>query len=258
VAEEKNNEMRIQLPWTVPQQPNVQTIVLQQPAKTHMELNTSTDKTAISSFALSVVIALILGALATWLAYWYGRKSFDLTKQSFDSLIEQIKSSENITLTTNQELINSQENQKKFELSFQRKQADRAEFRKLSFEYISTAKLTLKFLIIKLSNIEDEAWEYLVENNYDQFFETFNEQLNEDFNKLGAISLHLFLILDNKSKNHYKFSEKIELINRLVFSILSSLKSKKETKEKTEDLAKKINDLLIFMTEIIHSDESFN
>jgi hypothetical protein len=42
----------------VPQQPSVQTIVLQQPAKTHMELNASTDKTAISSFALSVVIAL--------------------------------------------------------------------------------------------------------------------------------------------------------------------------------------------------------
>jgi hypothetical protein len=77
----------------VPQQPSVQTIVLQQPAKTHMELNASTDKTAISSFALSVVIALALGGLATWLAYWYGRKSFDLTKQSFDVVLEQIISS---------------------------------------------------------------------------------------------------------------------------------------------------------------------
>ena len=65
-------------------------------------------------------------------------------------------------MTTNQELIKSQESQKKFELSFQRKEADRAEFRKLSFEYISTVKLTLKFLLIKLSNIEDESWAYLV------------------------------------------------------------------------------------------------
>lgn len=80
----------IQLPWTVPQQPNVQMIVVQQPAKTHMELNASTDKTAISSFALSVIFALILGGFATWLAYWYGRKSFDLTKQSFDAVIHQI------------------------------------------------------------------------------------------------------------------------------------------------------------------------
>lgn len=89
----ENSDLIIQLPWTVPQQPNVQTIVLQQPAKTHMELNASTDKTAISSFALSVVFALILGGLATWLAYWYGRKSFDLTKQSFDAVIAQINTS---------------------------------------------------------------------------------------------------------------------------------------------------------------------
>ena len=90
MAEQDSNDIVIQLPWVVPQQPSVQTIVLQQPAKTHLELNASTDKTAISSFALSVVIALILGCLATWLAYWYGRKSFDLTKQSFDAVIHQI------------------------------------------------------------------------------------------------------------------------------------------------------------------------
>lgn len=93
MAEQDSNSIGIQLPWTVPQQPSVQTIVLQQPAKTHLELNASTDKTAISSFALSVIIALILGCLATWLAYWYGRKSFDLTKQSFDVVLEQIISS---------------------------------------------------------------------------------------------------------------------------------------------------------------------
>jgi len=65
MAEQDSNDIVIQLPWVVPQQPSVQTIVLQQPAKTHLELNASTDKTAISSFALSVIIALILGCLAT-------------------------------------------------------------------------------------------------------------------------------------------------------------------------------------------------
>ncbi|MDN5646344.1 MAG: hypothetical protein L0G67_13515, partial [Acinetobacter sp.] len=93
MPKQDSNDIVIQLPWTVPQQPSVQTIVFQQPAKTHMELNASTDKTAILSFALSVVIALALGGLATWLAYWYGRKSFDLTKQSFDVVLEQIISS---------------------------------------------------------------------------------------------------------------------------------------------------------------------
>jgi len=104
----ENSDLIIQLPWTVPQPPNVQTIVLQQPAKTHMELNASTDKTAISSFALSVVFALILGGLATWLAYWYGRKSFDLTKQSFDAVIKQIESSEKAAQDLNTRIFEQQ------------------------------------------------------------------------------------------------------------------------------------------------------
>lgn len=109
MAEQEGKQaLMIQLPWTVPQQPNVQTIVLQQPAKTHMELNASTDKTAISSFALSVVIALIFGALATWLAYWYGRKSFELTKQGFNLTLEQIGKSVEQTLNSNRELYQSQ------------------------------------------------------------------------------------------------------------------------------------------------------
>jgi len=109
MPKQDSNDIVIQLPWTVPQQPSVQTIVLQQPAKTHLELNASTDKTAISSFALSVVIALALGGLATWLAYWYGRKSFDLTKQSFDAVIAQIQSSERITLQSNENLFLEQQ-----------------------------------------------------------------------------------------------------------------------------------------------------
>lgn len=109
--EKFKQDIVIQLPWTVPQQENVQTLVIQQPAKTHMELNASTDKTAISSFALSVVIALALGGLATWLAYWYGRKSFDLTKQSFETVVKQIESSEKLMLESNQNLIISQHKQ---------------------------------------------------------------------------------------------------------------------------------------------------
>ncbi len=99
-------ELMIQLPWTVPQ--NVQTIVIQPPAKTHMELNASTDKTAISSFSLSVIVALILGGFATWLAYWYGRRSFKLTKMSFDIIIRQIMASEQSALDLNKKLFEQQ------------------------------------------------------------------------------------------------------------------------------------------------------
>jgi len=73
VAEQNNNEVMIQLPWTVPQQPLYTTHIEvdSESKKIPLDLNvSSTDTTAISSFALSVIIALILGCLATWLAYW--------------------------------------------------------------------------------------------------------------------------------------------------------------------------------------------
>ena len=64
----------IQLPWTVPQQPLVQTTSMVENPNKKMELNLthSTDTTAISSFALSVIIALIfrkfsdLASLLVW------------------------------------------------------------------------------------------------------------------------------------------------------------------------------------------------
>src|SRR5690606_40777093 len=63
------NAVMIQLPWTVPQQPFDQTAsVVENPnRKMELDLNHSTDTTAISPFTLSVIIALILGSFATWL-----------------------------------------------------------------------------------------------------------------------------------------------------------------------------------------------
>ncbi|MCO8070792.1 hypothetical protein NI470_00685 [Acinetobacter lwoffii] len=74
MAEQNNNEVMIQLPWTVPQQPLVQTTSMVENPNKKMELNLthSTDTTAISSFALSVIIALIfrkfsdLASLLVW------------------------------------------------------------------------------------------------------------------------------------------------------------------------------------------------
>lgn len=94
----------------MPQQPFDQTAsVVENPnRKMELDLNHSTDTTAISSFTLSVIIALILGSFATWLAYWYGRKSFELTKQGFNLTLEQIGKSVEQTLNSNRELYQSQ------------------------------------------------------------------------------------------------------------------------------------------------------
>ena len=65
MAEQEGKQaLMIQLPWTVPQQPLVKTEIIAETNQQKIPLDlsvTSTDTTAISSFALSVVIALILG-----------------------------------------------------------------------------------------------------------------------------------------------------------------------------------------------------
>lgn len=104
-------------------QQNTQAVVLQQPngEKLQVELKitqVADDTTAIKSFEKSADIsiasfdyatgiAVFLALCATGLAYWFGVRSFVLTKQSFDSLIEQIKSSENGMRETNKQLIDS-------------------------------------------------------------------------------------------------------------------------------------------------------
>lgn len=92
---------------------------MQQPSETHLRLDATTDKTAISSFALSVIIALILGGLATWLAYWYGRKSFKLTEMSFKVVSQDIQEAAQSHHKTTLELIRSQEKVKLIEIEAQ-------------------------------------------------------------------------------------------------------------------------------------------
>ncbi|MGO1061394.1 hypothetical protein [Acinetobacter lwoffii] len=96
--------------WGNEQEQQTQAVVLQQPKdqKVYLDVQHSTDTIAILSFALSIIIALILGSLATWLAYWYGRKSFKLTEMSFKTVVEQIKSSETTALDLNSKLFNQQ------------------------------------------------------------------------------------------------------------------------------------------------------
>lgn len=117
MADQSDNQTQFYFqPWAVPQQENVKTIIIQQPAETHMNLDASTDKTAIGSFAIAMIIAVVLGGFATWYAYWCAKRSFELTKQSFDSLILQIQSAERSTFESNKMLIDAQNNLKIKEL----------------------------------------------------------------------------------------------------------------------------------------------
>ena len=125
------------------QQENNQAMILQQPngQKVYLDLQHSTDTTAIWSFVAAMIIAIVLGGLATFLAFWYGKRSFDLTKQSFDAVIAQIQSSERINLETNIVLIEAQESLKIKELKILYRSEEINKLRDVIAEYIEISAL---------------------------------------------------------------------------------------------------------------------
>lgn len=106
MAEQKNKETIVFLPWVVEPQAQTQAVILENSKedKIYVDLAHSTDTTAmksfeegskisIASFDYATGIAVFLALCATGLAYWFGARSFILTKQSFDAVIEQIGAS---------------------------------------------------------------------------------------------------------------------------------------------------------------------
>ncbi len=114
-----------------------QALVLEQPKdqKVYLDLQHSTDTTAIWSFVIAMVVAFILGISATIIAIWYGRKSFELTKQSFDALVKQIESSEKVTLDSSKELITGQSQNLLNQLRITNRFKELCDFREIAAEY---------------------------------------------------------------------------------------------------------------------------
>ena len=171
-----------------------------------MELNASTDKTAISSFALSVVIALLLGGLATWLAYWYGRKSFVLTELSFKVVSEDIRQA----AKTNSDIaISMMENQITItELQIRSKEKSE-ELERIITRGGEIIVLQNKLIIelYKLATLGDEIFK--------KDIETIVSRLNELNN--GILSeYHLFLLLMSTDSKEYS---RIKILGDLFLQI---------------------------------------
>ncbi|NHB57771.1 hypothetical protein G9F32_06960 [Acinetobacter sp. 194] len=112
-------EVMIQLPWVVPPQPAVSTHIVAETNQSRVPLDlnvSSTDTTAIWSFVIAMVVAFILGISATVIAIWYGRKSFELTQMSFETVSEDIKQSAESHREVNQRILDSQKDLKNKEL----------------------------------------------------------------------------------------------------------------------------------------------
>ena len=164
MAEQKSEENIVFLPWTVDSMAQAVTVENPEKNKIYVDLAHSTDTTAmksfeegsnisIASFDYATGIAVFLTLCATGLAYWFGARSFILTKQSFDAVIMQIESSEISIAKSNKELIESQENLKKIDLMAERCNAIRmiaADFISLCEDLMYEAKSLQNNLIGEL------------------------------------------------------------------------------------------------------------
>ncbi len=172
----------------MPQQPFDQTAsVVENPnRKMELDLNHSTDTTAISSFTLSVIIALILGSFATWLAYWYGRKSFQLTELSFKVVSEDIKEAAESHRNMTKQLIESQENLKRVEL--QELIDDLAVLKPLVHKYITL----LGSVALVLNDVKD----WFKNNEYEDMRSELKSLEDDIFPLIARISTHLKMLVE--------------------------------------------------------------
>ena len=196
---------------------NTQTVVLQQTdgKKIYLDLNVSTDTTAISSFALSVMIALILGGLATWLAYWFGRKSFKLTEMSFDTVIEQIKASEKAHIDSNNMLIKSQQEIFQKEAVIRIKHDELNQFRETLADFYYSASALSSLFSIALNNLRINKF-----HNVEAV-----RKANIKLDEMDALThrIHLYLIIaNNQDEVIYNQLNKLRLDGREVILALQS------------------------------------
>lgn len=128
----------------------------------YLDVQHSTDTTAIWSFVIAMVVAFILGISATIIAIWYGRKSFQLTEMSFKTVSEDIKQSAESHRDVNQRILDSQKADKHKEiiLAFNQQWSDK--------------------LVDSASELNQnlDAWIFLVMGFSDQTIKVKKDQLN--------------------------------------------------------------------------------
>lgn len=201
MVEQNNNEVMIQLPWTVPQQPLVTTQISVDPktSKIPLDIQHSTDTTAIWSFVIAMVVAFILGISATIIAIWYGRKSFRLTEMSFKTVVEEIKASKQSAYDLNAKLFEQHSILQNNELHYGYKVKELEKLRALVAEYLTCL---IDFNISVTMNIKELDREELIKGivnynlrvaNYHQQIELFLDFENDEYQQNIKINLKYLL-----------------------------------------------------------------
>ena len=206
-----------------------QAVVLEQPKdqKVYLDVQHSTDTTAIWSFAIAMVIAFILGISATIIAIWYGRKSFDLTKQSFDSLVKQIESSEKITVASNNGLAQSQADSKLTELRFLYKSSEIQNLRKMIADYFATVVALNTHMVFKVSFLKDNK--FLNDNDENKYIHELFDEIKRYANEIFTFSFQIDLMLDmDNSNEEKKIGNELNNLNKALNKIIGNLAMNKK------------------------------
>lgn len=206
-----------------------QAVVLEQPKdqKVYLDVQYSTDTTAIWSFAIAMVIAFILGISATIIAIWYGRKSFDLTKQSFDSLVKQIESSEKITVASNNGLAQSQADSKLTELRFLYKSSEIQNLRKMIVDYFATVVALNTHMVFKVSFLKDNK--FLNDNDKNKYIHELFDEIKRYANEIFTFSFQIDLMLDmDNSNEEKKIGNELNNLNKALNKIIGNLAMNKK------------------------------
>lgn len=154
----------------------------------------STDLTAIYSFITATVIGIVVALIGVFLAWWYGKKSFDLTTKSFDVTVEQIIASiESAKLNTselmksNRESLEKQEELKRKELIFQSRQIWLNDLRDTSTLYLECLSKMINLYIIKRQDIR---------SGVEGLDELFLEKASSESINITRISLKIEFLLN--------------------------------------------------------------
>lgn len=151
-------------------QQNTQAVVLQQPndQMVHLDLQHSTDTTAIWSFVIAMVVAFILGISATIIAIWYGRKSFKLTEMSFKIVVEEIKASQQSAIDLNTKLFEQQRRLQAEKEKSDREKSIKDRFRNAAEVFIVDIELFLSSVtLLHLSHEQFQFSEQVVIGSYE-------------------------------------------------------------------------------------------
>lgn len=193
----------------------------------YLDVQYSTDTTAIWSFVIAMVVAFILGVSATIIAIWYGRKSFDLTKQSFDSLVKQIESSEKITVASNNGLAQSQADSKLTELRFLYKSSEIQNLRKMIADYFATVVALNTHMVFKVSFLKDNK--FLNDNDENKYIHELFDEIKRYANEIFTFSFQIDLMLDmDNSNEEKKIGNELNNLNKALNKIIGNLAMNKK------------------------------